>query len=543
VELVHNDDPVAKEIPEEDLKFPITVSTTWPVVTLCKVIEDAFAAAHPDSPYECEVFCLSKGDQSRFNYNLPLITYFQAGDKLFAQCEILKTAPPKKDSDKLPVTILTGFLGAGKTTLLNYILKEQNEHKFFVIQNEFGEISIDDELTRNNFADKEAREEQVISLDNGCMCCAVRGDLASAFQSILQGYLSKKYDIEAVLVETTGMADPRPVVATFSKIPGITDHMRLDCIVTVVGCNTIIKQVSRKVDEEDKVNEAIEQIIAADRIILNKQDLVDSSEMKSVKDVIRSLNSYARLLPSTRSRVDLDKIMNVQAFSLEKMAIDASFFEEAEEEVEAADEHAHGHGHGKEHHGHGHGHAKEHHGHGHGHAEENHGHGHGHGKEHHGHGHGHAEEHHGHGHGDPARYEIDDHGHGHDHGHAHGHGCEDDGCDHHSHGKQRVLHESGISSVGFKVKGEIEIAKFQAFFATLNPEDMYRTKGIMKIKGEKRKFVFHGVHDLIDHELVEHEWSEDEEVINKIVFIGRNLDKEALLEAFKKCLVEPDMED
>jgi len=519
IELVLNEEEIPPEIPADSLKFPVTVATTWPLVTLCKVIEQTYNAAHED--LECEVFCLSKGDQQRFNYNLPLVTYLKDGDTMYAQVEIVKPEPEKKESEKLPVTILTGFLGAGKTTLLNYILKEQNEHKFFVIQNEFGEISIDDELTRNNFADENVREEQVISLDNGCMCCAVRGDLANAFSQILQGYVSGKYDIEAVLVETTGMADPRPVVATFSKIPGIKDHMRLDCIVAVVGCNNIEKQIARKVDK-DSVNEAIEQIVAADRIILNKQDLVTSKQMWSVHKAIRQLNAYARLLPSTKSRVDLKKIMNVQAFSLERMAIDDQVFEVApEEDVKPAHSHAHGHGH--ESHGHGHG-AKSH---GHGHGHESHGHGHGH--ESHGHGHGHESHGHGHGH--------ESHGHGHG-GHSHGDDCDDNSCDHHSHGHSHSVHESGISSVGFKIKGEVNVAKFQEFFANLDPEDLYRTKGIMKIQNDMRKFVFHGVHDIIDHELSDHEWDPNEEIVNKIVFIGKNLDREALRKGFEACLVE-----
>lgn len=490
IQLIHNDDIPngAKGLDPESLTFPVTVGTTWPLVTLCKSIEQAYNQENPE--LECEVFCLSKGDATRFNYNLPLITYLKEGDTIFAQCEIIKPEPPKKDSEKLPVTILTGFLGAGKTTLLNYILKDQNEHKFFVIQNEFGEISIDDELTKNNFKDPEIREEQVISLDNGCMCCAVRGDLANAFQQILQGYISGKYNIEAVLVETTGMADPRPVVATFAKIPGIQEHMRLDCIVTVVGCNTIEKQLARKV-EEDSINEAIEQIVAADRIILNKQDLIDSNQMRSVKNTIRSLNAYARLLPATKSRVDLSKIMNVQAFSLDKMAMDDSLFEEAEDEedVQAMEvEHSHGHGHG---------------------------------------------------HGDDCGGDsCGHHSHGHGHAHAHGHGDSGDhDCDHHSHGPKKSPHESGISSVGFKVPGEVSIDKFQEFFQTLNPEDLYRSKGIMKINGDDRKFVFHGVHDIIDHELTEHKWDPNETPMNKVVFIGKNLDREALKSGFQKCII------
>jgi len=480
----------AKNIPREALEFPVSIGPVVPVVELCSIIEDTFNDANEELGMECDVFCLSKGDNTNIDYNLSAITYFKDGDKVWAQAEIMKQEPPKKDSQKLPVTILTGFLGAGKTTLLNYILKEQEQHKFFVIQNEFGEISIDDELTRNSFKDPGVRKEQIISLENGCMCCAVRGDLSSAFKQILEGYISGKYEIEGVLVETTGMADPKPVVATFSKIPGIAEHMRLDCIVTVVGCNTIIKQLAREVEEENSVNEAVEQVVAADRIILNKQDLLSSQDMIEVKNVIRSLNAYARLLPATKARVDLQKIMNVQAFSLEKLALDPSVLEVAEEESA----HAHGDGHGEESHEHAHGHARNSHI---AHEHERHRHGHGH----------------------------DEHAHGHeDHGHTHGEDVP-------------FLHESGISSVGFKVSGEVDIAKFQAFLATLKPEEIYRSKGIMKIKDDMRKFVFHAVHDIVDNEFSDYLWEEeDAPYVNKIVFIGRNLDRKELKKGFLSCI-------
>merc|ERR1719409_1989715 len=179
----------------------------------------------------------------------------------------------KKEDAKLPVVILTGFLGAGKTTLLNYILEEQREKKIAVIENEFGEIQIDGELINQKFD----LAEQVVVMDNGCMCCQVRGDLVSALAEI-QRKIAAGSHLDMILVETTGMADPVPIAKTFKESPWVTEIMRYDGCITVVDAKNCIKRLDLPV-EDGAVNEAEKQISFADKVILNKIDLCDYEEL------------------------------------------------------------------------------------------------------------------------------------------------------------------------------------------------------------------------------------------------------------------------
>lgn len=474
VQLLSQDKEMEPDLPKT---LQISIPESWPVVGLLKEIEIQWRKILPSekaktTQMEVQWLYASEEKSRPLNYNKPLRTYFKNGEKIVAVVEVLKIIPPKPESEKLPVTILTGFLGAGKTTLMNYILKEKHGHKFFVIQNEFGQVSVDDDLVREEM--KGDSKERFVSLDNGCMCCKVRGDLFRVFKDILDN----DYDIEGVLVETTGMADPTPVVATFSKIPGVSKKMRLDAVVTVVAANHIEMQLARD-PGEGSINEAVNQVCAADVIILNKLDLVDPKALSSVKKNLRALNPYAKLIPATKARIDLDKILNVQAFSLEKL-VDEEITEQAKEaectKKDCTDK-GHGHGHGKSGHGHGHG--------------------------------------HGHGKSDKVGGEKG-HGHRHDHDHQ---------------------HSSGVSSVGLKIEGEIDMQKFQKFFSQMDPKDVYRVKGILKIAGKQKKFVFHGVHDLMDFTFSEKKWPEGEVVQNKFVIIGKNMEKADVEKKFRECLV------
>src|SRR5689334_1711114 len=166
-------------------------------------------------------------------------------------------------TDKIPVTVLTGYLGAGKTTLLNRILTEPHGKKFAVIVNEFGEIGIDNDLVVG-------ADEEVFEMNNGCICCTVRGDLIR----ILGALMRRKDRFDAVLIETTGLADPAPVAQTFFMDDALRTQLRLDAIVTVVDAKHILTHLD-EVKPDGVENEAVEQIAFADRVILNKQDLVD----------------------------------------------------------------------------------------------------------------------------------------------------------------------------------------------------------------------------------------------------------------------------
>jgi G3E family GTPase len=179
--------------------------------------------------------------------------------------------------DQIPVTVLTGYLGAGKTTLLNRVLSEQHGKKYAVIVNEFGELGIDNELVVN-------AEEEVFEMNNGCICCTVRGDLIR----IIEGLMKRKGRFDAILIETTGLADPAPVAQTFFVDDEVRNRTKLDSIVTVVDAKNFLQRL------EDS-HEAAEQVAFADVVLLNKIDLVSADEAARVEAQIRSINPMARL--------------------------------------------------------------------------------------------------------------------------------------------------------------------------------------------------------------------------------------------------------
>ncbi|PNW83540.1 hypothetical protein CHLRE_05g234652v5 [Chlamydomonas reinhardtii] len=420
---------------------------------------------------------------------------------------------PKADAkSKIPITVVTGFLGAGKTTLVNHILTANHGKKIAVIENEFGEVGIDDALVMES-------KEEIFEMNNGCVCCTVRGDLIR----ILNKLIKRKGKFDAILIETTGLANPAPVIQTFFVDDDIKDACLLDAVLTVVDA----KHVTQHLDEEKPegvVNEAVQQIAFADKVLLNKTDLVSAEELHRLRHRIQHMNKPVEIIECVRSNVDVGRLLGINAFSLEKLlAMDPEFLETGEEHHHH--HHHHGHDHGHDHHDHkctesckdgAHDHSHDH----------DHDH-----KEHEGHKHegeGHEGEH-------ACTDKCKDGHHDHEHGEGHKH------KHHHDH-----KHDDRVTSVGFEIDGEMDMPKLNMWLSKLLQErgpDLYRSKGILAIKGSDDKHVFQGVHMLLQFsssaEGVGRPWREGEKRLSKVVFIGKNLNRKELLEGLQSCLAAP----
>lgn len=202
---------------------------------------------------------------------------------------------------RIPVTVLTGYLGAGKTTLLNRILSEDHGHRYAVIVNEFGEIGIDNELIVST-------DEELFEMNNGCICCTVRGDLIRT----LHGLLNRGGNFDAIIVETTGLADPGPVVQTFFVDHFLQARTVLDSVTTLVDAKHILVRLADS-------REAVEQIAFADQIVLNKTELVGEDELREIESRLKKINSMAPVHRSQRANVDLSKVLGRSAFDIERL--------------------------------------------------------------------------------------------------------------------------------------------------------------------------------------------------------------------------------
>jgi G3E family GTPase len=241
----------------------------------------------------------------------------------------------------IPVTVLTGYLGAGKTTLLNRILSEDHGKRYAVIVNEFGEIGIDNDLIVG-------ADEEVFEMNNGCVCCTVRGDLIR----VIEGLLKRKGGFDGIIIETTGLAKPAPVAQTFFVDEAVRAKTKLDAVVTVADA----KHLPLRLEDSE---EAAEQIAFADVVVVNKTDLVSADELAKVERSIRAINPTARIVRAERAAVALDKVLDQGAFDLQRVIeIDPHFL--PDHDCDESCDHHHDHDHDHRGHDHDHQHHQDH---------------------------------------------------------------------------------------------------------------------------------------------------------------------------------------
>jgi G3E family GTPase len=316
---------------------------------------------------------------------------------------------------RIPATVITGFLGAGKTTFLNHVLHNQVGKKLAVIVNEFGEISIDGQLVVHD------GDEQLVEFNNGCLCCTVRGDLIETL-----GRLQQRGNLDGILIETTGLADPAPVASTFFVSDEVKKSVRLDSFISLIDAVNIDTNLEQS-------NEAQEQVAFSDIILINKIDLIDSARLTGLEARLRRMNPLASIYHTTNGEIDLSRVINVGAFDLEaKLQVDPEF--------------------------------------------------------------------------------LGDHAHEHD---------------------------AAVTSFVLTEKRPIDINRFMMWmtgFATAHGDNLFRTKGIFYANGFRERVVFQSVRMLTTLK-PERLWREDEEKQSVFVVIGRDLDRQALADGLKHCVM------
>ena len=313
----------------------------------------------------------------------------------------------------IPVSVITGYLGSGKTTLLNRMLTENHGKRIAVIVNEFGEVGIDSQLVID-------ADEEILEMNNGCICCTVRGDLVRIFDSLLE----KQDKFDHLVIETTGLADPAPVIQSFFADETMRTKTQLDAVITVVD--------SKHIWEHWESDEAQEQIAFADVILLNKTDLVSPEIVDELEQRVHGMTAFAKVYRTQNSAIAMDSVLGIKAFDLKQaLHIDPDFLDEDAHE-----------------------------------------------------------------------------------------------------------HDESVFSVSIVEEGSVDGDKFNRWIYRVLQDrgaDIFRMKGILNIDSEDRRFVFQGVHMLLDGR-PGRAWKDDELRRNELVFIGRNLSEMELKEGFQACL-------
>ncbi len=375
----------------------------------------------------------------------------------------------------IPATILTGFLGSGKTTLLKRVLSEAHGQKIAIIENEFGEENIDNDILVSD------TNEQIIQMSNGCICCTIREDLRTTLQTLAAQKRKGELDFERVVIETTGLADPGPVAQTFFMDDEIAESFLLDSILTLVDAKHAAQQLNDR-------QEARRQVGFADQIFISKADLVSKPELEALQHRLAHMNPRAPQKVVHFGEVSLAEVFDLRGFNLNaKLDIDPDFLKEDEPHVH--DEHC-GHDHGHDEHAH----------------------------SAHDHEHGHA--------------------HGNAHDHEHGPHCDHPSHQGEGHGHHHHF-DDDVKSFVFRSDKAFDPAKLEDFLGAIvnvyGPR-MLRYKGVLNMKGTERKVIFQGVHQLMGSDLGP-VWGENEAKVSKMVFIGIDLPKDILLQGLEQCLV------
>lgn len=383
-------------------------------------------------------------------------------------------------SSKIPVTIVSGFLGAGKTTLINKVLKEKHGEHIAVVINEFGEIGVDHQFVLDV-------EEEIYQMDNGCLCCTLRTDIADMLKSILMVKEQNGIKVDRVLFETTGLADPAPIAQTFINVPFLNEHFILDAVLTVVDSKNFLYQTTHQ-------TEPAKQVGFADKIFMSKHSLVDDTIYAKVINEVRSINPFAEIQDLDARPIEMKDMFGLELFyASEKKILEMQ--ENSEEEYCEACGHTHAHGEHDHHHHHDEEHCEE------------------------------CDHAHAHGEHDHDHHHDEDHHHDHDHDHHH-----------HGHHHHKHHHHSGINSFVIETEKPLVLAHINEWLNELvyiyGPE-LYRYKGILSVEGLDYQIIFQGVQMSFDISRGR-DWN-DTERKSTLVFIGKNLPEDTLRESFVAC--------